>query len=84
MLRGGDEVLKGLCDALKIAPGETTPDGEFTLIASECLGACDRAPMLLVDDRVVGPVKPSDVDQLLEEAEKSHGHPSPVKAGSYA
>ena len=62
-----------------VKPGETTADGEFTVIPSECLAACDRAPMMLVDDKVVGPVKEGDLDQILDEAKKGPGHPSPME-----
>jgi NADH-quinone oxidoreductase subunit E len=78
MLRGCDKLLSSLCNKLQIKPGETTADGEFTVIASECLAACDRAPMMLVDDTVVGPVLDADLDQILVDAKKGPGHPSPV------
>lgn len=78
MLRGCDSLLTTLCQKLKVEPGETTSDGEFTIIPSECLAACDRAPMMLVDNKVVGPVKESDLDQILNEAKKGPGHVSPV------
>ncbi|MBS0655852.1 MAG: NADH-quinone oxidoreductase subunit NuoE [Verrucomicrobia bacterium] len=78
MLRGCDRLLTSLCSKLQIKPGETTADGQFTIIASECLAACDRAPMMLVDDAVVGPVQEADLDQILVEAKKGPGHPSPV------
>lgn len=79
MLRGCDRLMEKLCDKLKIQPGETTEDGEFTLIASECLAACDKAPMMLVDDKVIGPVSESDLDSLLAHTKKSKGHPSPME-----
>lgn len=79
MLRGCDKLLRDLCHRLEIKPGETTADGEFTVIASECLAACDKAPMMLVDDKVVGPVKDGEIDRILEEAGRSQGHPSPIK-----
>lgn len=79
MLKGADGLLAKLCQALEAAPGETSADGEFTLIASECLAACDKAPMVLVDDKVIGPVNEHDVDRLLEEAKKGAGHPSPME-----
>ena len=79
MLRGSDEVIGSLCHKLQIAPGETTLDGQFTVILSECLGACDRAPMMLVNEQVVGPIQKENIDQILEDALKSPGHPSPVK-----
>ncbi|WP_068470248.1 NADH-quinone oxidoreductase subunit NuoE [Candidatus Protochlamydia phocaeensis] len=78
MLRGADGIVKGLCQRLHANPGETSPDGEFTVFASECLAACDRAPMMLVDDKVIGPVKEEELDRLLEDAKKSPGHPSPI------
>lgn len=74
MLRGGDGVLQGFCDRLNIKPGERSADGEFTVIASECLAACDRAPMMLVDDKVIGPIQEKDIDSILEEAKKGGSH----------
>lgn len=79
MLRGSDELLKNLCQKLHINPGETTEDGEFTVIPSECLAACDRAPMMLVDDQVMGPVKETELDEILEHAKQKPGHPCPNK-----
>lgn len=79
MLRGSDGLLSRLCQKLQIKPGETTSDGEFTVIASECLAACDKAPMMLVDEKVVGPVQESDLDKILADAKKGPGHPSPVE-----
>lgn len=79
MLRGSDKVIDKLCSKLDIAPGETTADQQFTLIPSECLGACDRAPMMIVDDLVVGPIKEENIDQILKETLQNPGHPSPVK-----
>lgn len=86
MLRGCDELLAKLCQKLNVKPGGTTEDKEFTVIASECLGACDRAPMMLVDEKVEGPVKESDLDRILAEAKKGRGHPAPVERpeGSHA
>ena len=49
-LRGSDEVLAGAREELGIAPGETTPDGRFTLIEVECLGACADAPVVQIND----------------------------------
>lgn len=80
MLRGGENVLAKLCNKLHIEPKGTTADGEFTVIPCECMAACDRAPMMLVDDKVVGPVAETDLDRILEEAKKGPGHPSPMEA----
>lgn len=79
MLRGADDLLDKLCAKLNVQPRETTADGEFTIIPSECLGACDLAPMLIADDKVIGPVKEGDIDQILDETKKAGGRPSPIE-----
>lgn len=79
MLRGGDDLLKSFCKKLNVLPRQNTSDQEFTIIPSECLGACDKAPCLLLDDELKGPVKLNEIDQLLAEAKKMKGHPSPVE-----
>lgn len=78
MLRGSDQLLENVCHKLNVKPGETTADGEFTVIPCECMAACDRAPMMLVDDKVVGPVQEKDIDQILANAKNGPGHPCPV------
>ena len=47
---GRERVTEELTAKLGIAPGQTTPDGMFTLMEVECLGACDRAPVLMIND----------------------------------
>lgn len=74
MLRGSDELISHLCKKLKAAPHEISEDGEFTCIPSECLGACDRAPMMIVDHQVVGPVELNQLDSILAEAKKGASH----------
>ncbi len=76
MLRGSDEILQSLCHRLQINPGETSADGEFTILASECLAACDKAPLCLIDERIVGPLQEKDLEQLLVAAKNGPGHPS--------
>lgn len=78
-LRGADGILNSLCQKLGVRPHETSSDGEFTVIPSECLGACDRAPMMLADAKVVGPLQEKDLDKILEETKKGPGRPSPLK-----
>jgi NADH-quinone oxidoreductase subunit E len=50
-LRGSEEVVKACEKHLGIHVGETTADGQFTLVEVECLGACVNAPMMQVGDR---------------------------------
>ena len=49
-LRGAERVTEELMDALGIEPNGTDPSGLFTLMEVECLGACDRAPLVMVND----------------------------------
>jgi NADH-quinone oxidoreductase subunit F len=53
-LAGGDELANALCRHLKVAPGEITSDGAFTVEHAPCLGLCDHAPALLVGQTAVG------------------------------
>ena len=51
-LLGAERVTEELSATLGITPGETTADGAFTLMEVECLGACDRAPVVMVNDNL--------------------------------
>jgi NADH-quinone oxidoreductase subunit E len=65
---GGYDVLHYLEEQLGIAPGETTPDGLFTLQEAECLGACGSAPMLQVTNGpYVHNLTPAKCDTLLAD-----------------
>ncbi len=64
-LNGAEEVLHHLCTRLGVRPGETTPDGRVLLEAVECLGACEEAPVLLVDMDRHPTVTTAAVDDLL-------------------
>jgi len=49
-LIGAERVTEEIAATLGIQPGQTTADGVFTLIEVECLGACDRAPVVMIND----------------------------------
>jgi NADH-quinone oxidoreductase subunit E len=66
-LNGAEQVTEEICSRLGIAPGETDPSGTFTLVEVECLGACDRAPVVMVNDAWHECVKPEDTGRLLDE-----------------
>jgi NADH-quinone oxidoreductase subunit E len=64
----GCNPLNGLLSRkLGIGPGGTTSDNRFTLLPVACLGACDRAPAILVNDDLYGPVTPEMLDGILEK-----------------
>ncbi len=58
-------ILAALHRTLGIAPGETSPDGRFTLLPVPCLGACDGAPALMIDHDLHTDVDPAHLDELL-------------------
>ena len=66
-LRGGDNLLTDICHKLKVQPGGTTADGKITVEFAECIGVCEGAPAVLIDDVGRGNVTPEKVDGLLEE-----------------
>jgi len=63
---GGEELLEYLCTKLGIQPGETTADGRVTLEFAECLGACDAAPAILVNETLYGNMTREKVDELVK------------------
>jgi NADH-quinone oxidoreductase subunit E len=63
---GGENLLDYLCHKLGIRPGQTTPDGRITLEYAECLGACERAPAILVNDTLHGPMTEASIDALID------------------
>jgi NADH-quinone oxidoreductase subunit E len=66
-LNGAERVTEAICEAAGIRPGETDPTGTFTLLEVECLGACDRAPVVMVNDAWHECLRPEDARQLLEK-----------------
>ena len=65
MLRGSDELMRHLEANLGIKPGETTPDGKFSLARVECLGSCGTAPMFQLNDDYHENLTNEAVDRLL-------------------
>ena len=65
-LMGAERVTEALSSTLGIRPGETDAAGEFTLLEVECLGACDRAPVIGVNDDWHECQSPDDVRSLIE------------------
>jgi NADH-quinone oxidoreductase subunit E len=68
MLRGGEELLVELSKRLSVKPGETTADGKVTLEFAECLGKCEGAPCVLMDDECHGDQTLESVLALIEQS----------------
>jgi len=63
----GEEDLRSALEAqLGITVGQTTPDGQFTLETSSCLGTCGVAPVMSIDDEVYGNLTAEKVARILE------------------
>jgi NADH-quinone oxidoreductase subunit E len=66
-LLGAERVTEELSRKLGIQLGQTTPDGEFTLLEVECLGACDRAPVVMVNDDWQERLAPEQAGQFIDD-----------------
>lgn len=66
-LRGAEDLMEYTCNKLGIKEGETTPDGNFTVVGVECLGACGYAPMLQLGDYYKEHLTKEKVDALIDE-----------------
>lgn len=64
-VRGADKIMSRLEELLGVKAGVTTADGKFSVECARCLGACALAPVMVVDERVFGNVKPDEVPKIL-------------------
>jgi NADH-quinone oxidoreductase subunit E len=68
MLLGAEELLQKFSAKLGIPPGGTTPDGKVTLEFAECIGACEGAPCVLINDvHRMNVTTDVQIDQVLNE-----------------
>jgi NADH-quinone oxidoreductase subunit E len=71
---GIDQIIEKGKQILGIEPGQTTPDGNITFEICRCVGACSQAPVISVDDEIVGRMRPNKFPQVIraiEEKEKA-------------
>ncbi|HEU4683713.1 MAG TPA: NADH-quinone oxidoreductase subunit NuoE [Nitrospira sp.] len=80
-LVGSDTVIGWITSRLGIAPGETTPDGLFTLTAVECLAACGTGPMMQINDDYYERLTEAKVDRILSDLRATGT--SDLKSGPY-
>ncbi len=71
-IRGAESLMEYTCDKLGIKEGETTPDGMFTVVGVECLGACGYAPMLQLGDYYKENLTKEKVDQIIEDCKNGN------------
>jgi NADH-quinone oxidoreductase E subunit len=65
-LKGSQMVIEGVKKAIGIEPGETTPDGRFSFQLANCIGACDRAPAMLLNHDVHGDLTSRKISKILK------------------
>jgi NADH-quinone oxidoreductase subunit E len=66
-LRGGEELLDHICKKLDVKPGGTSADGKITVQFAECIGGCEGAPCVLVNDEHRMDLTTEKADQLIDE-----------------
>lgn len=80
-LVGSDSLLGWLRDRLGIKPGETTPDGLFTLSTVECLASCGTGPMMQINEEYYERLTQEKVGRILEDLKRNGS--SPLKSGPF-
>jgi len=68
-LKDSELIVSSIKDAIGIGVGETTPDGRFSFELVNCIGACDNAPAILVNDDLHAGLTPRNIAQILEKYE---------------
>jgi NADH-quinone oxidoreductase E subunit len=66
-LRGAEDVIEHIEQRLNIKPGETTPDGKFSLSVVECLGACELAPVMQCNKEYKGFLDKKKIDEIIDK-----------------
>ena len=70
-IKGAPALLQALERTHGIKPGETTPDGELSVLTARCLGSCGLAPAVVMDSAVMGKIGPQE---MLSRIEKGMHH----------
>jgi NADH-quinone oxidoreductase subunit E len=67
LVMGYESIYRHISSKLSISFGETTPDGRYTLLPISCLGDCDHAPSLMINDDLYNNLKSEVIDGILEK-----------------
>jgi NADH:ubiquinone oxidoreductase subunit E len=74
-MKSAPGIIETIRKELGIAPGETTADGLFSLELAGCLGACDRAPAMMINDEIHGELDAGKTVALLRSLMKNNESP---------
>lgn len=82
-VNGADSIERAICDELKIADGETTADGLFSLKTVACLGCCSLSPVMMINETVYGSLTPEKAREILRELQRTGtpASPNPAQGG---
>jgi len=69
-LKNSETIIKSVEEELGIKPGETTPDGKFSFQLTNCIGACDKAPAMLINNDVHVDLTPGKISRILKACER--------------
>lgn len=64
-IKGSDNILRKLKNALNVSAGDTSKDGLFTLELCACLGVCGNAPVMMINDDVYGDLTEDKIDEII-------------------
>ena len=70
-MKGKNEILSVIRDTLKIQVGETTSDKKFSLLETNCIGWCHKAPAMLINDIPYTELTPTKVTEILQSYMKN-------------
>lgn len=59
-IKGGQNILDTLAESYQVKPGQTTPDGELSLLTARCLGSCGLAPAAVIDGEIIAKLTPDE------------------------
>ncbi len=66
ILKNNQTIIESVAGEIGIRPGETTPDGKFSFQLTNCIGACDEAPAMMVNNDVHVNLTPGRISQILK------------------
>ena len=75
-LKNAPTIIEAVARTIGITPGHTTSDNRFSFELTNCIGACDEAPAMLIDDTLYGNLNPARVADILKSYREMEANPS--------
>ena len=66
-MKGNSDIIQTIEEMLKIKVGETTPDKQFSLIETNCIGLCHKAPAILINELPYTELTPEKVSEIIKD-----------------